>query len=264
MVLTASLDDHPDNDFVRVWNLLDVKAVPPPQAKPDSWIQATRAAFEGRYARSEPHTGAEPARRLGVGSGSGITALRAALVQDPRSPQRNLELAAALIETGQKGRAQDYVARACRFGGADLIRDPQLQELAGRGFLEEGKTEQGIPWLRQAAAQHEPSALMQLGIMHIMGNHVDRDESLGLAYLHESAELGDPVAAYNIGAYHEHFAGGFVRRTDWRLIALGESGSCDPELREALRWYKRAAEQGYGPAEEAADRLASSEPAEKG
>jgi TPR repeat protein len=87
---------------------------------------------------------------------------------------------------------------------------------------------------------------------------VARDESLGLAYLHESAELGDPEAAYNLGVYHEHLAGGLVRRTDWRLIGFGKSGGYDPELAEALRWYERAADQGYEPAEDAVDRLASS------
>lgn len=257
-VLTASLDDNPDNDFVRVWKLLDVKSLPPPKNEEDDWARAARAAFERQHGRSEPDVRAEAQPALRSDAESSVPALRAALLREPRSPQRNLELAMALIEAGYEEHAQDYLARVSRFGGAELIRNPLAQTLTARVLLEQEEVEEGVAWLLRAAAQREPSALMQLGFMHLQGETLEYDEAKGLAYLQESAELDDPIAAYNLGVYHEHFAGGVVRQTDWRLIALGEAAGDDPELKEAMRWYRRAAEQGYGPAKDAAERLASS------
>jgi hypothetical protein len=252
-VMTASLDDDPQNDGVRVWTMLDAETVPPADAGRPDWANTARTAVYRRNGVERRTDG--PAEAGGQREPARIPALRLALAENPRSPERNMELAAALIEAGHASGAQDLIARAYRFGGEKLITDPKAQGLLAVSLLAEGRTEEALPWLREAATAHDAEAMMQLGLLCINGDIPGGSEAGGVRYLTESAELGHTVAAYNLGVYYEHVAPGAVAETDWRLLALGDSGGTSAHEAEAIHWYTVAADQGYEPAEEALSRL---------
>jgi WD40 repeat protein len=252
-VLTSSLDDDPENDTIRVWFLLDVETVPPPDPVRADWPTAVRTAVDRRNG-AEP-LAARPEAPRREPEAARIPALRAALAAEPRSPERNLELALALLETAHPAAAQDYVARTSRFGGDHLITHPQAQGLLAKSLLSAGELELALPWLRSASHARDPEALMQIGLLCLSGELRGGSEADGIAYLKKSAELGHAAAAYNLGVYYEHVAAGAVAHTDWRFLAFGESGGTSTHEADAIHWYTLAADQGYEPAEDALARL---------
>ena len=253
-VMTASLDEDPDNDGVRVWTMLDVETVPSPQPVRPEWPATVRTAVERRNGVEDAPDSAEPEEPRADPQAARIPALRAELALEPHSPERNLALAMALIEAGQTSTAQDYVARTHRFGGERLIVDIRAQGLLAVSLLADGKVEDALPWLQRAATGDDPESLMQLGLLCLTGR-IHGNDAEGVDYLRRSAELGHVMAAYNLGAYYEQVAAGAVAETDWRQLVFGKSGGTNVHEAEAIKWYQVAADGGNERADEALARL---------
>ena len=266
-VLTSSIDPNlgGDNQYARVWRLLDLDLTPRPEASPAGGAGAALAAFLERHGNAaDPLHGrtgrddlelsfvapaVEPTPADGptdCDPAANLAGLRAALRTDPKSLQRNLDMAMAYLAADNQQKARDSLDRVRRFGGDDLIRDPAARFLVAESLLRDGRTEDAVPWLLRAGDGGDAAALLQLGLLCMSGEGMPRDERRGAEYFRRSAEGGNTIAAYNLGAYHEHIERGFVGRTDWRMLAFGGGAERPPDsLVRAIEWYRRAAEAGH-------------------
>jgi TPR repeat protein len=157
----------------------------------------------------------------------------------------------AYLAADNRQKARDYLNRVCRFGGEDLIHDPEAMFLVAESLLEEGRIDDAVPWLLRAGEQDEADALLQLGLLSMSGKGLLRNERQGAEYLRRSAECGNAAAAYNLGVYYEHIERGFVGRTNWRRLAFGgEAERPSESFLRAFEWYRRAAEAEYPPAQD--------------
>jgi len=77
------------------------------------------------------------------------------------------------------------------------------------------------------AAQGNPVAEYNLGLMYLAGQGVARDYSQAASWFHKAADQGDAPAQFNLGLMAE------------------EGRGARQDLVEAAKWYRKAAEQGY-------------------
>jgi len=274
-VLTSSIDPDigGDNQFIRVWKLIDLETAPCPDKSDEWWARHAMDTFLKRHGDgADLSRGFRRTDELGLylgtendetpqtndlpdpGSTPDLGSLRAALFAEPRSAERNLEM--AYLSSNDRGKAQDYLIRVCRFGGEHLIQDPEVACIIAEHMLKEGRTDQAVPWLTRAADQDNADALLQLGLLSMSGEGMPRNERQGAEFFKRSAIGGNAVAAYNLGAYYEHVESTFLAQTDWRQIAFGKPVSRPSDgLVQAFDWYRQAAEADYAPAQ---DRLGDS------
>lgn len=267
-ILTAALDSgaRGSANTIRVWNPLASEDNLPAHPRGVDWSEALETFFDHYgHGGDNPYGDGDDGLQVHVDVTSpplddkllpevdaqfSIPVLRAALLQEPDSPDRNLDLGMAYLERNEPGKALDYLLRVTRFGGDELVANAKAAYTLAEFYLKRGEPALAIPWLRRAAEKEQDEALLQLGILHLTGQEVHRNDRAGLDCLHRSAGAGNAAAAYNLGVYHEHHERGALAQTDWRQLAFGESSTEPPEsLRRALAWYEKAAEGGYGPAE---------------
>ena len=91
---------------------------------------------------------------------------------------------------------------------------------------------------RQAAAMNHPRATRMLAACYLEGTGVDKDVNEALKLFSTAAELGDVQAMYLLGSIYED----------------GDEG-VKKDIKEAKKWYKKAAAEGYEPAQAALNRL---------
>jgi TPR repeat protein len=63
---------------------------------------------------------------------------------------------------------------------------------------------QAVKWYRQAAAQKDPRAERNLGLMYLSGRGVPLDEPQGVAWLEKAAAQGDALAKASLSAVGEN------------------------------------------------------------
>ena len=138
-------------------------------------------------------------------------------------------------------------------------------------FLSEGQhvpqnKEAAIQLYSEAAEQRDADALLNLGIMYLLGDTVDRDLEKALSYLNQININDKPVAGRYIGdiyqysdnsserekakRYYEAAAGKgdlVSYHTLARLAQLGKDGEKNTE--QAISYYKYAASQGHTPSQ---------------
>jgi TPR repeat protein len=114
-----------------------------------------------------------------------------------------------------------------------------------------------------AANQNYIPALGALGVQHLSGSGVDKDEAQGLRLLQQASQLGDPVADYHLSQIY--LKGTVLPKDEARgLDLLKRSASCgDPnalyqlgilfskgsfvekDISQAVDYFRRAAEGGH-------------------
>lgn len=94
-----------------------------------------------------------------------------------------------------------------------------------RGSGVEAEYSDAVTWLTRAVDQNHGLAINSLAIMHRDGRGVDYDEERANELLHRAAELGTPMAMYN--------------------LALGCEGERPRRIEDAIDWYRKASERGY-------------------
>lgn len=114
---------------------------------------------------------------------------------------------------------------------------------------------------RAAQSQSSP-ALVNLGYLHETGRGVPKDISKAMSYYRQAAELGNPVALYNLG--RSYYTGTNGLPLDWSaarryldhasgegLVAaqhlLGQLNLDQNQASNAVVWFTRAAEHGFVP-----------------
>ena len=103
---------------------------------------------------------------------------------------------------------------------------------------------QAVRWFRRAAEQDHPSAQLKLGLMLAVGDGVARDDEQALGWIRKAAEGGDAGAQFNLGS-----------RCHRRSVDPLD-GDRPFARRDAYKWFRIAAGQGYTGAEAACERVA--------
>lgn len=145
-----------------------------------------------------------------------------------------------------RARAAELYLKACNAGD---IREAgkraialrvELEKLAENGsasaqfslgvmnkyYLEQAGT--GARYLQMAADQNHPEALRVLGTLYETGDGVIVDERKAGEFYLRAAELGDKIGMFNMGVCMQDGTGGFTKDID-----------------EAIRWFRRAAENNF-------------------
>ncbi|MEN8220548.1 MAG: tetratricopeptide repeat protein [Pseudomonadota bacterium] len=99
-----------------------------------------------------------------------------------------------------------------------------LSERVGNDALEKGDYATAFKWFRNAAEQGHAAAQYNLGNMYHSGKGVPQNDP-------ETAEQGDAQAQYNLGLIYAKGVGVY------------------PNLQEAIKWARKAAEQGHANAQ---------------
>ena len=97
----------------------------------------------------------------------------------------------------------------------------------GEGVPQSDK--ESLRWLKESAIRGYPNAQADLGSYYLNCNNYDE----GVPWIKAAAEKNDPFAQWTMGVLHETGKGGFLQ-----------------DEHRAKEWYKKAASQGYEPAEQ--------------
>lgn len=153
------------------------------------------------------------------------------LPSQAKAELRRLQAPNPGLEAGRSAlRAKNPAAAVAAWQpGADAgLADNQfaigLSYLTGSGVPKDAQ--QALHWIRLAAAQDHPDALITLGAMYEQGIDVAAAPHSALDWYRKAAALGQPDAQFNLGNYYRY--GRLVER----------------DAAQALRWYRAAAEQG--------------------
>ena len=147
-----------------------------------------------------PLTGENPAPSMGTSSDF-EAALEALGRGDLAAARRRLRTAA---EAGH--------VRAAAVLGAGLVQ----------GTFGGSEPEEGVRWLRYAAARRDADAQYDLGVSLYSGIGAERDVEGAFRWFKEAAEAGHPEAAYNVGTFYD----------DGNVVAKDEA--------KAAEWYRKA------------------------
>ncbi len=104
--------------------------------------------------------------------------------------------------------------------------NPRLKFQLGRAMYRAGRHGESVPLFTQASEAGHMVSRAQLGLMHIRGEGVAKDEAKGIALLKDAADAGDPFAIAMLG--------------ELRMRGIGLA--LDQE--EALRLFRQAADRG--------------------
>ena len=122
--------------------------------------------------------------------------------------------------------------------------------------------DEGLNWLRKAAAAGDPIAMFSLGVMYAEGRGVPKDDAEAIRWYGLAAKVGNTLAMTNLGAMYGEGRGvtrDEVASSRWYLA--GADGGSVPAMfaigvryaegrgvpqsdAEALRWYQAAANHG--------------------
>jgi TPR repeat protein len=113
---------------------------------------------------------------------------------------------------------------------------------------------EAVKWHRKAAEQGDAVAQRNLGICYEHGNGVRKEKAEAVKWFRKAAEQGNAAAQYNLGVCYSD--GDVVAKhpdpvdviVSWGLSTLG-MGSVGKDAAEAVKWFRKAAEQGNADAQ---------------
>ncbi len=110
---------------------------------------------------------------------------------------------------------------------------PDAIFLKGRRLQLAGKTTEALPLYQQAASMGQEDALIELALMLLYGNGVEKDESRGLSYLQTANHrMNSPRAPYELARYYESI-GEQSLADDW-YVSASEAGLLEAMARRGL------------------------------
>lgn len=120
-------------------------------------------------------------------------------------------------------------------------------------------------WFRKAAQQGSAEAHYYLGVLHALGEGVEKDAEKSEEELSIAARAGVAEAQYQLGILYIENESTLDEGLDWlrqaaehaqvdAALALGKiyargKYSLEPDMHEAARWYRRAAQEGNAQAQ---------------
>jgi TPR repeat protein len=116
-------------------------------------------------------------------------------------------------------------------------RDDSLAELnLGLLYQDEGQTQKALPYFQHAAEQGSTEAMTQLYYCYWMGYGVATDHPKAMEWLLKAANAGNAYAECVLGDHYEY--------PDWQGSGA-KKWLPKANLVEAIRWYRRSAEQNW-------------------
>lgn len=127
---------------------------------------------------------------------------------------------------------KDYETAAREWQPLAAQGDPRAQYEMGvlhfQGWGVARDLDKALAYYRQAAEQGQGGAMHNLGVMYGRGLGVARDEKQALGWYRRAAETGDVESMFVVGSFIEDGRGGV---------------QADPT--EAAKWFRKSAEKGY-------------------
>ena len=154
-------------------------------------------------------------------------------------------------ETEDQAKAVDRLRIAAEQG--DAVAQFSLGEKYGKGEGVLQDHAEAERWYRQAADQGFPMAQFMLARMYEKGQGLPQDTFEAVAWYHQAAEQGLVLAQYALGDIYrvgegdDFDYGGDEDSGEVSDIHLG----VPQDYAEAMRWYRKAAEQGFALAQSA-------------
>ncbi len=106
---------------------------------------------------------------------------------------------------------------------------------------------EAITWIRKAAEQGNAAAQLALGVAYSNGQGVQHDITEAAQWWRKAAEQGDAKAQYKLGeSYHQWNEVSFVPHNDTNDT---RRKSAEADAKAINDWYRKAAVQGYAPAQ---------------
>ena len=154
-------------------------------------------------------------------------------------------------------------------GNKDRVGEAERFYQKGYDYLEKLDLEESLRCYRRAAALGNAKALYEVGVFYMQGWRVEKDEKLAGKYFEEAepgllklAKEGDAKAQLDLSFCYAHFLA-LEKYRYWRDKALAnfraaaaERGDAEAQFQyalllqdddpaEALKWFRKAAEQGH-------------------
>lgn len=127
---------------------------------------------------------------------------------------------------------KDYETAAREWQPLAAQGDPRAQYEMGvlhfQGWGVARDLDKALAYYRQAAEQGQSGALHNLGVMYGRGLGVTQDDKQALSYFRRAAQAGNVESMFVIGSYLEDGRGGV-----------------EVDYAEAAKWFRKSAEQGY-------------------
>jgi len=139
-----------------------------------------------------------------------------------------------------------------------------------------------IPALKKQAEQGDPDAQSKLGVMYATGVGMKMDKKEAVKWYEKSAAQGDPVGMWNLAFMYIKGEGGLEKdyakarnlfrssaelgyanaQYDLGIVLLDGVGG-EPDKADAVKWFKKAADQGNRDAKKILKELGEKEPSDK-
>ena len=139
-----------------------------------------------------------------------------------------------------------------------------------------------IPELKKQAEQGNPDAQSKLGVMYATGVGMKMDKKEAVKWYKKSAGQSDPVGMWNLAFMYIKGEGGLEKdymkarnlfrysaelgfanaQYDLGIVLLDGVGG-EPDKADAVKWFKKAAEQGNRDAKKILKELGEKEPSDK-
>ena len=105
---------------------------------------------------------------------------------------------------------------------------------------------QGAIWLQRSASKDYSEAQFELGKLYITGQRIEQNYDQGMRWLLSAARQSHAGAQFNLGLLYQS---GLVPLSSNLMAVYNQSSSPELNLQQAVGWYKLAAEQGHGAAQ---------------
>ncbi len=174
---------------------------------------------------------------------------------------RAIHYARKLADNGQDG-LMAYATALAYLNGQGVEKDEALGEkyldmaaaaniadaifLKGYRLQQAGKPAEALPFYTQAASMSQEDAIIELALMLLYGNGVEKDEARGLSYLQTANHrLGSPRAPYELARYYESI-GEQELADDW-YISASDAGIIEAMGRRGLLHLKPFSKVSWSP-----------------
>ena len=134
----------------------------------------------------------------------------------------------------------DALRQQAEQGDADAQVELGVMYSSGQGVPEDAP--EAVRWFRAAAEQGNAIAQANLGLMYASGRGVTEDVSEAAFWLRLAAEQGDADSQVKLGIIYATGRGPVV--SSMATVGLDRGTSLPKDAAEAVRWWRRAAEQG--------------------
>ena len=143
-----------------------------------------------------------------------------------------------------QAQAQCFLTVMCYLG----LGVPPGEAQYRQGVREVGKNDhlEAFKWFREAADEGHAEAQHSLGLLHTTGKRIVRDWSSAVLWFRKAAERGHAGAQYELGRMYQQGLSSFGQQKFPKGLSSYE---LQKDECQALKWLRRAAEQGHAAAQ---------------